>query len=96
MYSVVLGASTSLGRLYGTPHKPNIVRRVRRSRVSILGNPDVWRSNLEVGSRSRANKVRLVCPSYGHDVSTRHFKFWVTWIYDVAVALKFMQLDCLS
>ena len=64
--------------------------------VVFLGNPDVWQSKPEVGSRSRAKKVRLVCPSYGDAVSMRRFKFWVTRIYDVAVALKFVRLDCLS
>ena len=40
--------------------------------------------------------MQLVCPSYGDAVSMRHFKFWVTQMYDVAVAVKLMRLDCLS
>ena len=45
---------------------------------------------------SHAKKVPLVCPSYWDAISTRCFKFWVTWMYDVAVAVKFVRLDCLS
>ena len=64
--------------------------------ILFLGNPDVWWSNPEVGSRSRAKNVQLVCPSYGDVVSMRGFKIWVTRMYDVAVAVKFVRLDCLS
>ena len=64
--------------------------------VVFLGNPGVRWSNPEIGSRSRAKKVRLVCPLYGDAVSTCRFKLWVTRMYDVAVALKFVRLDCLS